>query len=179
MRGTSVVVFFACFISHSKTSSKRKLLNRQASGREPTVCFVILPRRLALRSLCLCLPIKSQEVPPTERRRLPQRSAPSALQQQQSFFALPQALLSCSCFPKFIKKELFVGLKDKILLITASTRGIGLDTVKACVKEGAMVYMAARNPERAKAEADKLNAQGCRVKHMSAQGGGSIIKSHP
>ena len=55
-------------------------------------------------------------------------------------------------------------LKDKVVLITASTRGIGLATVKACAKEGAVVYMAARNPERAKAEADQLNAEGCRVK---------------
>lgn len=41
-------------------------------------------------------------------------------------------------------------LKDKIVLITASTRGIGLACVKACAKEGARVYMAARDPERAK-----------------------------
>lgn len=40
-------------------------------------------------------------------------------------------------------------LKDKVVLITASTRGIGLACVKACVKEGAHVYMAARNIERA------------------------------
>ena len=47
-------------------------------------------------------------------------------------------------------------LKDKVVLITASTRGIGLACVKACAKEGATVYMAARNPELAKEEADKL-----------------------
>ena len=40
-------------------------------------------------------------------------------------------------------------LKDKVVLITASTRGIGLATVQACAKEGAIVYMAARNRERA------------------------------
>ena len=57
-------------------------------------------------------------------------------------------------------------LKDKVILITASTRGIGLATVKACAKEGATVYMAARNLERAKGEADQLNAQGCRVKYV-------------
>ena len=57
-------------------------------------------------------------------------------------------------------------LKDKIVLITASTRGIGLACVKACVKEGATVYMAARNLKLAKEEADKLNAQGCRVKYV-------------
>lgn len=57
-------------------------------------------------------------------------------------------------------------LKDKTILVTASTRGIGLATVKACAREGASVYMAARNIERAKAEAGKLNAEGCTVKYV-------------
>ena len=47
-------------------------------------------------------------------------------------------------------------LKDKVVLITASSRGIGLACVKACAKEGARVYMAARDPERAKAIAEEL-----------------------
>ena len=34
-------------------------------------------------------------------------------------------------------------LENKVVLITASTRGIGLACVKACAKEGAIVYMAA------------------------------------
>lgn len=55
-------------------------------------------------------------------------------------------------------------LKDKVILITASTRGIGLAAVKACAREGAAVYMAARDLERAQAEADKLNSEGFRVK---------------
>ena len=55
-------------------------------------------------------------------------------------------------------------LKDKVVLITASTRGIGLACVKACAKEGAAVYMAARNLERARAIADDLNAEGANVK---------------
>ena len=55
-------------------------------------------------------------------------------------------------------------LKDKAVLITASTRGIGLACVKACAKEGAIVYMAARSLERAQETADTLNAEGCRVK---------------
>ena len=50
-------------------------------------------------------------------------------------------------------------LKDKVVLVTASTRGIGLACVKACAKEGAAVYMAARNLELAKEEADKLISQ--------------------
>lgn len=57
-------------------------------------------------------------------------------------------------------------LQDKVVLITASTRGIGLATVKACAKEGATVYMAARNLDLAKEEADKLIAQDYRVKYV-------------
>ena len=57
-------------------------------------------------------------------------------------------------------------LKDKTVLITASTRGIGLACVKACAKEGATVYMAARNLELAKNEADKLNSKGHKVKYV-------------
>ena len=55
-------------------------------------------------------------------------------------------------------------LKDKVVLVTASTRGIGLACVEACVKEGAMVYMAARNMQRAQEIADRLNADGGTVK---------------
>lgn len=40
-------------------------------------------------------------------------------------------------------------LKNKIILITASTRGIGLAITKACAKEGAIVYMAVRNLDKA------------------------------
>lgn len=57
-------------------------------------------------------------------------------------------------------------LKDKVVLITASTRGIGLAIVQACAKEGAIVYMAARNLELAKQEAEKLHAQGYTVKYV-------------
>ena len=55
-------------------------------------------------------------------------------------------------------------LKDKVVLITASTRGIGFACVKAFVKEGATVYMAARSLERAQEIADTLNAEGGNVK---------------
>ena len=55
-------------------------------------------------------------------------------------------------------------LKDKVVLVTASTRGIGLACVRACAKEGAAVCMAARNLERAQEIADGLNAEGCKVK---------------
>ena len=52
-------------------------------------------------------------------------------------------------------------LQDKVVLVTASTRGIGLACVKACTKEGAKVYMAARNVERAREIADTLNGVKC------------------
>ena len=48
-------------------------------------------------------------------------------------------------------------LKDKIILVTASTRGIGLAIVKKCAEEGARVYMAARNLDRAQEIANTLN----------------------
>ena len=57
-------------------------------------------------------------------------------------------------------------LKEKVVLITASTRGIGLACVKACAREGAAVYMAARDPERARATARELDALGQRVKSV-------------
>lgn len=55
-------------------------------------------------------------------------------------------------------------LKDKVVLVTASTRGIGLAIVRACAAEGAVVYMAARNVERAQVIADELNSTGHCVK---------------
>ena len=54
-------------------------------------------------------------------------------------------------------------LQDKVVLVTASTRGIGLACVKKCAKEGAMVYMAVRNLQRAQEIADQLNTDGARV----------------
>lgn len=54
-------------------------------------------------------------------------------------------------------------LKDKVVLVTASTRGIGLAIVKACVKEGAIVCMAARDLDKAKMIASQLHAEGCHV----------------
>lgn len=54
-------------------------------------------------------------------------------------------------------------LKNKVVLVTASTRGIGLAIVKKCAQEGAMVYMAARNTERAKETAFALTQAGLTV----------------
>lgn len=52
-------------------------------------------------------------------------------------------------------------LKDKVILVTASTRGIGFAIVKKCAEEGARVYMAARNLERAREIASSLKAVKC------------------
>lgn len=57
-------------------------------------------------------------------------------------------------------------LKDKVVLVTASTRGIGLAVVKACAKEGATVYMAARNLNLAKEVAKMPDFCGCEVKYV-------------
>ena len=55
-------------------------------------------------------------------------------------------------------------LQNKVVLVTASTRGIGWEIVKACAKEGAIVYMAARNLEKAEAQAKELCMEGLRVR---------------
>ena len=52
-------------------------------------------------------------------------------------------------------------LKDKVILITASTRGIGLAIVKKCAEEGAKVYMATRDMERAQEIANSMNGVKC------------------
>ena len=52
-------------------------------------------------------------------------------------------------------------LQNKAILITASTRGIGLTIVKKCAQEGARVYMAARDMERAQEVANTLNGVKC------------------
>lgn len=52
-------------------------------------------------------------------------------------------------------------LKEKVILVTASTRGIGLAIVKKCAKEGARVYMAARDLERAQQIANTLDSVKC------------------
>ena len=52
-------------------------------------------------------------------------------------------------------------LNDKIILVTASTRGIGLAIVKKCAEEGAQVYMAARDLARAQEIANTLDSVKC------------------
>ena len=52
-------------------------------------------------------------------------------------------------------------LQDKVILVTASTRGIGLAIVMKCSDEGARVYMAARDMQRAQEIADTMNGVKC------------------
>ena len=52
-------------------------------------------------------------------------------------------------------------LQDKVILVTASTRGIGLSIVKKCAQDGARVYMAARNMELAQDIAKSLTNVTC------------------
>ena len=52
-------------------------------------------------------------------------------------------------------------LQDKVILVTASNRGIGLAIVKKCAEEGAKVYMAARDMERAREIASTLDGVKC------------------
>ena len=54
-------------------------------------------------------------------------------------------------------------LNNKVVLVTASTRGIGLAIVKACARESAVVCMAARDLHKAQIIADQINAGGGRV----------------
>lgn len=55
-------------------------------------------------------------------------------------------------------------LQQKVVLVTAATRGIGLACVKACAKEGARVYLAARNLSRADEIARQLSREGSIVR---------------
>jgi NAD(P)-dependent dehydrogenase (short-subunit alcohol dehydrogenase family) len=51
-------------------------------------------------------------------------------------------------------------LQNKVIFVTASTRGIGLATVEKCAMEGARVYMGARNTEQGTAIANALKDKG-------------------
>ena len=55
-------------------------------------------------------------------------------------------------------------LQQKVVLVTAATRGIGLACVKACAREGARVYLAARDLSRADEVAEQLTREGGTVR---------------
>ena len=52
-------------------------------------------------------------------------------------------------------------LTDKVILVTASTRGIGLAIAQKCAIEGAKVYMGARDLQRGQEIARSLNGAKC------------------
>ena len=54
-------------------------------------------------------------------------------------------------------------LQNKVVLVTASTRGIGLACVRRCAEEGATVYLAARNLEAAAKIVEELKTNGFRA----------------
>lgn len=57
-------------------------------------------------------------------------------------------------------------LEGKVAIVTAATRGIGLACVQRLAREGATVYIGARNMERAANRAEELNKEGCNVKKV-------------
>lgn len=63
-----------------------------------------------------------------------------------------------------LQRGIFMRLQDKVVLVTASTRGIGLAAAAACAEEGAVVYMAARDEKRARDAAQPLISRGLRVR---------------
>lgn len=57
-------------------------------------------------------------------------------------------------------------LQNKVVLVTAATRGIGLACVQACAEEGAQVYLAGRDREEAEQKAHELREQGLPVQSV-------------
>jgi len=57
-------------------------------------------------------------------------------------------------------------LENKVILVTASTRGIGWEIVQACAREGAIVYMAVRDQQRGGELAQALTSKGMWVKSV-------------
>lgn len=55
-------------------------------------------------------------------------------------------------------------LREKIVLVTAATRGIGLACVRACASEGAKVYLGARDLSRAAEVVRQLSRDGLTVR---------------
>ena len=77
-------------------------------------------------------------------------------------------------------------LQDKVILVTASTRGIGLAIVRKCAEEGARVYMAARNMEQAQKIANAMDTvkcvynenHVCKAEHIGIVGGNADVSKN-
>lgn len=57
-------------------------------------------------------------------------------------------------------------LENKVIVVTASTRGIGYSIVKKCAENGAIVYMAARDENSANNKIEELVNMGYNVKFV-------------
>ncbi len=57
-------------------------------------------------------------------------------------------------------------LENKVVIVTASTRGIGWEITQACAREGAIVYMAVRDQQRGGEQAQALTSKGMWVKSI-------------
>lgn len=61
---------------------------------------------------------------------------------------------------QFNKEVCYMRLENKVAIVTASTRGIGAAIAETFAKEGARIYLAARNEERAATFANRLKENG-------------------
>lgn len=57
-------------------------------------------------------------------------------------------------------------LQDKVVLVTAATKGIGLACAKRCAEEGAQVYLTGRSRDLGKEEAAALREKGWRAQFL-------------
>ena len=57
-------------------------------------------------------------------------------------------------------------LENKVIIVTASTRGIGWEIVQACAREGGIVYMAVRDQQRGGELAQAMTSKGMWVKSV-------------
>lgn len=70
-------------------------------------------------------------------------------------------------------------LENKVVLVTAATRGIGLAIAEACAQEGAQVYIAGRDPEKCARVCHQLgtNAHSVYLDASKAETFGSMVEA--
>src|SRR5690606_34698193 len=64
------------------------------------------------------------------------------------------------CRPYIIPKRMDLALKDKVAIVTGSSRGLGLASARALAAEGCLVVMCARGESRLRAAAAEVAAAG-------------------
>jgi NAD(P)-dependent dehydrogenase (short-subunit alcohol dehydrogenase family) len=62
-------------------------------------------------------------------------------------------------------------LKDKVIVITGSTRGIGHAIAEACAKEGALLVICSRHESAVKETCEEFTKQGFSVSGVTKLGG--------